>query len=118
MVETAGKGDLDAAQFQPYFLTQFTTQCCFRLFIGVDEPAGNAPATAGSKDMLEQEHLALLVHDDSAGADDESCMTKASQEEANAPRGQTEQHCQKIFQHDEELNMVTVSGPWSVVRGQ
>ena len=105
MAERSGKSDLDAVEFQAYFLSQFTAQRCFRLFISIDEAAGNAPATAGSKDMFQQQYLSLFVHYHGAGADDKSHMTKASQEKANAAGSQTEQQCQKIFQHNEELNM-------------
>ena len=99
MCERSDKGEVHALEFQAYFLSQLTAQRCFRLFVCINESPGNAPATTGSKDMFQQQHLALFIHYDGAGANDESRMTKASQEETNAPRRPTKQKCQEIFEH-------------------
>jgi len=97
------KGEFQVINFQAYFLAQFTAQRCFRLFAGIDKPARDAPATAGSKDMFQEQHVALFVSDYGAGADDESRMTKTRQEKANARRRQTKQKCQEVFEHDMEI---------------
>jgi len=91
VTESSGKGDLHAAQFQSHFLLKLTSQRGFGLFVCSYETAGNSPATACSKDVFQQQDVTLFVHDDGAGADDESRVPKAGEEKTNAPGRQTKQ---------------------------
>ena len=103
MAEGSGKGDPYTAKLQPHFLLQLTAQGCFGLLVCVNEAAGNTPAAARSKDMFQQQNVALFVYYDGAGANDESRMTKASQEQTNS-RASDGTTAPEVFEHVEELN--------------
>ena len=58
-------------------LFQTETQRVERLFACCEKPAGQTPTTAGTKTMLQQQHLSRVVENDRARRDGEPCVRGA-----------------------------------------